>query len=127
MLGGTAQIAFETTTALAPHVTSPRIRVLAITSEKRDPKLPDVPTMNESGFKDFLFENWYGLFVPAKTPVPLVQRLSDELRQVLKSPELIARLEELGSRDVSGTPEQFITKEVPQWEDVVKRSGAKVD
>jgi tripartite-type tricarboxylate transporter receptor subunit TctC len=59
--------------------------------------------------------------------VPLVQRLSDELRQVLKSPELIARLEELGSRDVSGTPEQFITKEVPQWEDVVKRSGAKVD
>jgi tripartite-type tricarboxylate transporter receptor subunit TctC len=86
--------------------------------------------MNESGFKDFAFENWYGLFVPAKTPAPLAQRLSQELQKVLKSPDIMAKLAELGSRDVSGTSEQasqFIAKEVPQWEMLVKRSGAKVD
>jgi tripartite-type tricarboxylate transporter receptor subunit TctC len=130
VLGGTVSIAFETITALSSQLKSPRIRVLAITSEQRHPRLPNVPTMNEAGFKDFAFENWYGLFVPAKTPAALVQRLSTELQQVLKSPEVTAKLTELGSRDVSGTPEQaarFIAKEAPHWETVVKRSGATVD
>jgi len=130
VLGGTVPIAFETVAALTPQLKSPRIRVLAITSAQRFAKLPDVPTMNESGFKDFAFENWYGLFVPAKTPGPLVDRLSQELQKVLKSPEVTAKLADLGSRDVSGTSEQakgFIAKELPQWEAVVKRSGAKVD
>jgi tripartite-type tricarboxylate transporter receptor subunit TctC len=130
VLGGTVPIAFETVTALTPQLKSPRIRVLAITSAKRDPKLPDVPTMNESGFKDFAFENWYGLFVPAKTPASVVDRLSQELQKVLKSPEVTAKLADLGSRDVSGTPAQaaqFIAKELPQWQAVVKKSGATVD
>lgn len=130
VLGGTVPIAFETVTALTPQLKSPRIRVLAITSAQRFAKLPDVPTMNESGFKDFAFENWYGLFVPAKTPASQVERLSQELQKVLKSPEVTAKLADLGSRDVSGTSDQatrFIAKEVPQWEGVVKRSGAKVD
>ena len=130
VLAGTVPIAFETVTALTPQLKSPRIRVLAVTSPQRLAKLPDVPTMNESGFKDFAFENWYGLFVPAKTPAPLVERLSLELQKVLKSPEVASKLADLGSRDVGGTADQaarFIAKEVPQWEAVVKRSGAKVD
>lgn len=130
VLGGTVPIAFETITALTPQLKSPRIRVLAVTSAQRFPKLAEVPTMNESGFKDFAFENWYGLFVPEKTPSPLVQRLAQELQKVLKSPDVTAKLADLGSRDVSGTPDQaakFIAKEVPQWEAVVKRSGATVD
>jgi tripartite-type tricarboxylate transporter receptor subunit TctC len=130
VLGGTVPIAFETISALTPQLKSPRIRVLATTSAQHSPKLPDVPTMNESGFKDFAFENWYGFFVPSRTPAPLVERLSQELQKVLKSPEVAAKLAELGSRDVSGTPEQaarFIASEVPQWEAVVKRSGATVD
>ncbi len=130
VLGGTVSIAFETVTALTPQLNSDRIRVLAITSPKRDPKLPDVPTMNESGFENFAFENWYGLFVPAKTPAPLVDRLSQELQKTLKSAEVSSKLNELGSRDVAGTSEQaarFITKEAPQWETIVKRSGATVD
>jgi tripartite-type tricarboxylate transporter receptor subunit TctC len=130
VLGGHVQLALETTTAIAPHLKSPRIRVLAITSEKRHPAFPDVPTMNESGFKDFVFENWYGLFVPAKTPAPLVQRLAQELQHTLKSPEVASKLTQLGCRDVSGPPEQaarFIATEPPQWEAVVKRSGATVD
>lgn len=130
VLGGTVPVAFETITALSSQLRSPRIRVLAITSEQRHPSLPDVPTMIESGFKDFAFENWYGFFVPAKTPAPLVKRLSEELNAVLKSPEARAKLDDLGSRDVSGTPAEaasFIAKELPQWESVVKNSGATVD
>ncbi|MGM9487020.1 Bug family tripartite tricarboxylate transporter substrate binding protein [Ideonella sp. YS5] len=130
VLGGTVPIAFETVTALTPQLKSPRIRILAITSAQRFAKLPDVPTMNESGFKDFAFENWYGLFVPARTPANQVERLSQELQKVLKSPEVTAKLADLGSRDVGGTSEQatrFIAKEVPLWEAVVKRSGATVD
>lgn len=68
--------------------------------------------------------------MPSKTPGPLVERLSQELQKVLKSPDVIAKLAELGSREVSGTPDQaakFIAKEVPQWEMIVKRSGATVD
>jgi tripartite-type tricarboxylate transporter receptor subunit TctC len=130
VLAGQVEIAFETTTAIASQLKSPRIRILAITSDKRHPRYPDLPTMNESGFKDFAFENWYGLFVPARTPPALVQRLAMELQEVLKSPQVEPKLADLGSRDVSGTPEQaarFIAKEVPQWEAVVKRSGAVVD
>ena len=130
VLGGTVPIAFETVTALTPQLKSPRLRLLATTAAQRLPQLPELPTTNESGFRDFAFENWYGLFVPAKTPPPLVDRLSQALQGVLRSPEVTARLAELGSRDVSGTPAQatrFIAQEAPQWEAVVKRSGAKVD
>ena len=130
VLAGVVPIAFETVTALTPQLKSPRIRVLAVTSPQRLAKLPDVPTMNESGFKDFAFENWYGLFVPTKTPASQVERLSRELQKVLKSPDVTAKLADLGSRDVSGTSDEatrFIAKEVPQWEAVVKRSGATVD
>jgi tripartite-type tricarboxylate transporter receptor subunit TctC len=130
VLGGTVPIAFETVTALSSQLKSPRIRVLAITSPQRNPKFPDVPTMVESGFKDFTFENWYGLFVPARTPAALVERLSRELQKTLKSPEVATKLAELGSRDVAGTSAQatqFIARELPQWEAVVKRSGATVD
>jgi tripartite-type tricarboxylate transporter receptor subunit TctC len=130
VLAGQVEIAFETTTAIASQMQSPRIRILAITSEKRNPRYPDLPTMNESGFKDFAFENWYGLFVPARTPAALVQRLSKTLQEVLKSPPIESKLADLGSRDVSGSPEQaarFIAKEVPAWEAAVKRSGAVVD
>lgn len=130
VLGGAVPISFEASSVLAPHAGSPRIRLLAITSEQRSPKFPNVPTMAESGFKDFVFENWYGLFVPAKTPRPLVQRLSQALQEVLRSPEVMGKLGELGSRDVSASAadtSRFIANEVPQWETIVKKSGATVD
>ena len=86
--------------------------------------------MKEAGFDNFVIENWYGLFVPAKTPAPLVSRLNQALNATLKSPEVRAKLSDMGSSDVSGTPEQlarFIDKEIPYWQSIVKRSGATVD
>ncbi|MNS67356.1 Tripartite tricarboxylate transporter family receptor [compost metagenome] len=130
VLAGQVPIAFETTTALAPQLKSGRVRPLATTGAKRARALPDLPTMQEAGFPGFVIENWYGLFVPAETPAPLVQRLSDDLNAVLGEPEVAAKLAEMGSGDVRGTPAQFrafIGKELPYWESLVKRSGATVD
>ncbi|KAF1049137.1 Bug family tripartite tricarboxylate transporter substrate binding protein [Xylophilus sp.] len=130
VLSGQVPIAFETTTALLPHLASGRVRVLATTAPKRVDGLPDVPTMKEAGVDNFVIENWYGVFVPSPTPPALVQRLNAALVKTLKSPAVAAKLREMGSADVSGSTEafkRFVDRETPYWTSVVKRSGAKVD
>lgn len=130
VVAGQVQMAFETTTVIAPQVASGRVRVLATTGAKRSKVMPDVPTMKELGMPDFITENWYGVFAAAKTPPALIQRLNVALNKILDSKEVQASLEKMGSSDVSGSPEafsKFITRELPLWESVVKRSGAKVD
>lgn len=130
VIAGQVPVAFETTTAIASQLGSGRIRALATTGSARSKNLPDVPTMKELGHPNFVIENWYGIFAPAKTPPALVARLNRDLRKVLKSPEAARSLADMGSRDVTGSSEQFaqfIEKELPYWESLVKRSGAKVD
>ena len=130
VVAGQVQMAFETTTAIASQLASGRIRALATTGAVRSKNMPTVPTMKELGMKDFVTENWYGVFAPAKTPPALVQRLNVALNKVLESKDVEASLEKMGSSEVKGTPEQFtkfIARELPLWESVVKRSGAKVD
>jgi len=130
VLSNQVPMAFETTTALMPHVNSGRIRVIATTASKRVAAMPNVPTMQESGLDHFVIENWYGVFVPARTPPALVARLNAALNDTLRSPQVRQKLAEMGSDDVSGSAEQFarfIDKETPYWTSVVKRSGAKVD
>ncbi|WGJ89225.1 tripartite tricarboxylate transporter substrate binding protein [Achromobacter mucicolens] len=130
VIAGQVPIAFETTTAIAPQLSSGRIRALATTGTVRSRILPDVPTMKELGHANFVIDNWYGIFAPAKTPAALIQRLNLGVVKALKSPTLAKNLDEMGSDDVAGTPEQFasfIAKELPYWESLVKRTGAKVD
>lgn len=130
VIAGQVAVAFETTTAIAPQLGSGRLRALATTGEARSKTLPQVPTMKELGYRDFVTENWYGIFAPAKTPAALVERLNQELVKVLHSPEVARSLADMGSRDVAGTAaefSQFIAKELPYWESLVKRTGAKVD
>jgi tripartite-type tricarboxylate transporter receptor subunit TctC len=96
----------------------------------RAKNLPNVPTMKELGMPDFVTENWYGVFAPARTPPALVQQLNAALEKVLQSKDVRASLEKMGSSDVAGSPQdfsKFIVRELPLWESVVKRSGAKVD
>lgn len=130
VVAGQVQMAFETTTVIVPQLASNRARALATTGAVRPKSLSSVPTMKELGMADFVTENWYGVFAPAKTPPALVQRLNTALNAVLDSKDVRASLEKMGSADVNGTPEafaKFIAKELPLWESVVKRSGAKVD
>jgi len=130
VVSGQVQMAFETITVIAPQVASGRVRALATTGAKRSPVMPDVPTMKELGMPDFVTENWYGVFVNAKTPTAVVQRLNAALNKVLDGKDVHASLEKMGSSDVNGSSEafaKFISRELPLWESVVKRSGAKVD
>ncbi|MFC5523256.1 Bug family tripartite tricarboxylate transporter substrate binding protein [Polaromonas jejuensis] len=130
VLSGQVPLAFETTTAIAAQLNSGRIRALATTGAVRSKGMPDVPTMKELGYPSFVIENWYGVFVPSKTPSHLIKRLNQAVNKVLKSADVAASLSKLGSSDVTGTAEQFtqfIAKELPYWESLVKRSGATVD
>lgn len=130
VIAGHVPIAFETTTVLLPHVQSGSVKALATTSAERTKVLPDVPTMVESGFKDFVIENWYGVFAPAETPPAIVEKLNKAVNVALKTPQMTKALEQMGSSDVSGSAaafSEFINKEAPVWTDVVQKSGAKVD
>ncbi|MGZ5182414.1 MAG: Bug family tripartite tricarboxylate transporter substrate binding protein, partial [Ramlibacter sp.] len=130
VVAGQVQMAFETTTVIAPQLSNGRIRALATTGKVRSRNMPGVPTMKELGMPSFVVENWYGVFAPAKTPAALVQRLNGALVKVLHSSDVAASLDKMGSSDVPETSaefSQFIARELPYWESLVKRSGATVD
>lgn len=130
VIAGHVPIAFETTAVLLPHVKAGSVKALATTSAKRTKILPDVPTMAESGFNDFVIENWYGVFAPAGTPPELVEKLNKAVNVALKTPQMTKALEQMASSDVAGSASafaDFIGKEAPVWIDVVQKSGAKVD
>ncbi len=130
LLGGQVPISWESMIAVFPHVKGGGLRALAVTSTKRSPLLPDVPTMQESGVAGYESIAWYGLVGPANIPKPILARLNKEMVRALDQPETKKRLEDMGSTPVHGTPEQFgawISAEIRKWGDVVKKSGATVD
>ena len=129
-LAGQVPMAFESTGAMVPHLNSGKVRALATTGSVRAKNLPDVPTMKELGYPKFVVENWYGIFVPAKTPTSLVNTLNKEINKILVSAEVAESLAKMGSINSEQTPEQFaafIKKEIPYWELLVKQSGATAD
>lgn len=130
VLAGQVPIAFETVTALTPQLASGRVRALATTGEQRALTLPELPTMTELGFDDFVIENWYGVFAPAGTPPERIAQLNTVLNQVLAEPGVAQKFEELGSRNVATTVDEFaafIQQELPLWQSIVQRSGARLD
>ena len=130
VLAGQVPMAFEATSAIVPHLNSGKVRALATTGAVREKNLPDVPTMKELGFPKFVVENWYGIFVPAKTPTALVNWLNKEINKTLLSSEVAESLSKMGSLNSVQTPEQFaafVKKEIPYWELLVKQSGATAE
>ena len=130
LLGGQVQSMFDNTPSALPHVQGGRLRAIAITSAKRSPLLPDVPTVAESGFPGFDVQSWFGLAAPAGTPRPVIDRLNAELNKVLAAPELRQRFQDLAASPEPGTPEQmrsFAAAETQRWREVVKTSGAKAE
>ena len=130
LLGGQVQSMFDNTPSALPHVRGGKLRAIAITSAQRSNLLPDVPTLDESGFPGFDVQSWFGLSAPAGTPRAVVDRLNAELGKVLASPDVRERLVNLAATPSHGTPEQFrsfTTAEVKRWQEVVKLSGAKAE
>ncbi len=113
-----------------PQIQGGRLRALAVTSAKRSPALPDVPTMAESGLAGQEADTLQGMLVPAGTPKPIVQHLYSEVAKILAQPDMKGRVVGLGFDIVASTPEQFtaqIKVEVAKWAKVVKSAGIKVE
>ncbi|RJG23457.1 Bug family tripartite tricarboxylate transporter substrate binding protein [Massilia cavernae] len=130
VLGGHIPIMFDSTIAIMPHIKSGKVKAIAITSGKRSPLLPDVPTFAESGVAGIESYAWYGMFAPAKTPKDVVAKINAEALKNMKKPEFQKVLADTGSDFVGDTPEnfgKFVQAEHARWGKVVKDSGATVD
>jgi tripartite-type tricarboxylate transporter receptor subunit TctC len=131
MMGGRIHLMFDNLASALPSIKSEKVRALATTTRARSSFLPQLPTLDESGLKGFDMTTWWGVSVAAKTPQPVVDRLSAEILKAMDSPDFKDRLRNMGSEPpVIRTPEQFssfVASELKTYTELVKRSGAKAD
>jgi tripartite-type tricarboxylate transporter receptor subunit TctC len=130
LIGGQVQIMFDNLPSALPQIKGGRLRAIAVTSLKRAPVLPDIPTINESGLPGFEASSWFGVLAPAGTPAAVVARINTEVNKWLQSADAREKLLGQGAEAAGGSPERFanhIRAESEKWAKVVKASGAKVD
>ena len=130
LLGGSVDFFLSSVPTLQAQVAGGKMRALAVTSAKRSPVFPNVPTVAESGVKGFEANTWFGILAPAKTPKPIIAKLNTEINKALKDPGVRKAIEHEGGEVLGGTPEQFaqlIKSDMTSWGALVKESGAKVD
>jgi tripartite-type tricarboxylate transporter receptor subunit TctC len=130
LIAGEVDLSFANIPAIRGHVNAGRLRAVATAAPKRDPQLPDVPTMKEAGIEGVEVAVWYGIFAPAKTPSEIVQQLSQGVQRATRDAEVRKRMVEQGADPVGSTPEEFaklLREEVARWAEVVKVSGARAD
>ena len=130
LIGGQVDLMFSATTASGPFVKSGKLRALAISSARRTPGWEQVPTVAESGLKGFQVNEWNGLFAPAGTPQPILQRLETETRAIVASPEMKKRFAELGVQGVGSSAQEFksfVQSESAKWAAVIRTSGIRMD
>jgi tripartite-type tricarboxylate transporter receptor subunit TctC len=128
VLAGRVPIMSSTMPPALPHVKTGKVRAIAVTSARRSPAVPDVPTVAESGVPGYEAIAWQGLVAPAGTPRPVITRINAEFVKVLKQPDIIAKLNEQGYETVASTPEFFtrhIQTELVKWTKVIKAAGIK--
>jgi tripartite-type tricarboxylate transporter receptor subunit TctC len=129
VMSGQLDMMFEGPTAI-PHVKSGSVRALAVTSTKRIPSLPDVPTLEEAGVPDYEINAWQAVFAPAGTPPAIVHRLQREIAAILKAPDVAQKLNDLGVEASGMSPEafaQFQEKEIEKWRTLIRASNVTVD
>lgn len=129
LIGGQVDATTNGMVATYPHVKSGKIKLLAVTSEKRLPQLPDVPTVSEM-IPGFVTGSWQGVLAPAGTPKPVVDKLNSEMTKIMKMPDVQAKLETLGAQPIEMTPDEFggwLKAQVANWAKVVKDAGIKLE
>ena len=130
LLGNQISIMFDNLPSVIPHVRSGKLRAIAITTAKRSPELPNIPTIAEAGVPGYEAMSWFGLFAPAATPAPVLAQISAALTKVLAKPEVKKKIADQGGEPANDTPAQFaafIQAETNKWAKVVKDSGASLD
>ena len=128
LLAGRVDLFFDNTTTARPFITDGRVRPLVTSGSVRDALLPDVPTVSEAGLKDFVLDSWLGLFAPARTPGPVVERLRAATLKGLENPDVRRRLEASGWRLMPMTAEEmraFVRREAEKWPGVLRQAGLK--
>lgn len=129
LLAGQVQMMVDGLPSALPHIKAGKLRAIALTSLRRAPSLPDLPTISET-YPGFYADAWSGLFAPRGTPQPVVDKLSAEVQRILKLPDVREKLAALGAEPVGSTQAEFtahVKREIEKWAKVVKTSGAKVD
>lgn len=130
LLGGEVQLMIDLTANLSAQVKAGKLKAIAVTSASRVPSFADLPTMEEAGLAGFEVTASDGIYAPAGTPRPVVDRINAAMKQALSEPAVVERLAARGAVAIHSTPEAqlaHIVKELPMWARVVKDSGAKVD
>ena len=130
VLGGEVQMTFGNVSQEVGYVNSGRMRALAVTSAKRSPALPDLPTVAEAGVPGYEFITWHGILAPKATPRAIVNMLNDQLKKVLTAPGQAQQWRERGLDVVASSPEEFaahIEREQKKWGDVIKQRGIKAE
>ena len=130
VMGGRVSMSVDIITSSIQLVKTGKLRALAITSAKRSPQLPDVPTVAEAGLPGYEFVAWYMLLAPAKTPAAILEKVNAELRHMATQPDFRSRIEDLGGEVVSTTTQQandYLNQEFTRWSKVVKDRNIKAD
>jgi tripartite-type tricarboxylate transporter receptor subunit TctC len=129
MMNGSVDVAIDSMTTLYPQTQAGVVRALAVTSEHRLASAPNLPTIGET-LPGFAVEGWQGLFAPAGTPRPIVDRIAAEVKHVFESPDVVKLLTKVGGQPAPMTPDAFgafVASERPKWAKVVKASGVHID
>ncbi len=130
LMGGQTQAMFPGLAAAVPHIRSGRIRPLAVTGLKRHPQFKDLPTLDESGFKGFDAQQWYGVVGPAGMPAPVVKQLNESLALVLRAPDLREKLSVEAIEPIVMSPEEFaafIKSDIARWTKLAKERKIELD
>jgi tripartite-type tricarboxylate transporter receptor subunit TctC len=126
VMGGQVPLLWVSIPAAAQFVKSGKLKALAVSTTKRSAAFPEVPTMQEAGVPDFDVDSWYAMFVPAKTPKAVIDKLNRTLNTIVKEPEIRDRLLVQGSEGVGGTPEalgKVVAMEIPKWAKLAKEAN----
>ena len=128
MIGNQVSAVLGTLSGILPHIKSGKLKAIAITSTKRSPLLPDVPTIAESGFAGYESDTWVGIFVPRATPDAVVAKLHAAMLAALKDPAVAARMESQAGFIIGGSPTELdalVAREIKQYTQVVREQGLK--
>lgn len=129
-MAGDVQLLFGAVANTLPHVKAGKLRAIAVSAAQRATRLPQLPTVAESGVPGYDVTGWYGWVAPAGTPAPVVNLLSRELARAIRSPDIMKTLAEDGADPVGSTPAEFqklIAEEVPRWLNIVKAAGMRME
>ena len=130
LMGGQIQLFFDAATGLITQGKAGKVRLIGVSSDRRLPAVPDVPTFIEQGFAGFTGSTWAGMLAPAATPRDIIKRMSEEVGRIIRSDETRTRLDAMGTFAAGGSPEEFdsfIAAETTKWARVIKDAGVKAD